>query len=259
MHAHLVQLDIAWEDRPTNHRRVAAMLEAAPPFAGDLIVLPEMFDTGFSFRLDITADRDQGTLRFLRDLAVQYRVTVHGSRTVLDAAGRGLNRTTVIGPEGTTLAEYDKRHPFSLGLPGKRECDVFAPGDRCVTYSWHCGDQSIAVCPLICYDLRFPELFREGLKAGAEMFVVPANWPDTRTAHWRALLAARAIENQAFVLGVNRAGGDPTLRYPGASMAIDPLGATLAEADAREQVIRVEIPRRTLDDWRTRFPAWREA
>jgi predicted amidohydrolase len=91
------------------------------------------------------------------------------------------------------------------------------------------------------------------------MFVVPANWPDTRTAHWRALLIARAIENQAFVLGVNRCGSDPALRYPGASMAIDPMGVVLAEADAREQVIRIEIPRRTLDDWRTRFPAWREA
>lgn len=259
MHAHLVQLDIAWEDKPANFATVRSLLSDHTVSPGDLIVLPEMFDTGFSFRLHATADRDQTTLRFLRDLATQHKATVHGSRTVLDANGRGLNRTTVLGPDGTTLAEYDKRHPFSLGQPGQRECDAFAPGDRCVTYSWHCGDQTLAVCPLICYDLRFPELFREGLKAGAEMFVVPANWPDARTAHWRTLLAARAIENQAFVLGVNRAGSDPALRYPGASMAIDPLGQVLLEADAREQVACLEIRRSTLDDWRTRFPAWREA
>jgi omega-amidase len=109
----------------------------------------------------------------------------------------------VFGAGGKLLAEYAKVHPFTFG----REPEAFEGGDGVVTYAWG----GLTVCPAVCYDLRFPELFRHGLMRGAEVFCLGANWPDARQAHWRALAMARAIENQAFVLAVNRVGRDPHL------------------------------------------------
>ncbi len=254
MRAHLVQLDIAWEDRRANHARAAALLDGAPIAPGDLVVLPEMFDTGFSFALDRTADADALTFAFLRDQARARGITIQGARTVLGPDARGRNRATIVGPDGSVLAEYDKIHPFSFG----RETECFSPGDRAVTYRWASGADSLLVCPAICYDLRFPELFRAGVRAGAELFALGANWPAARAPHFRALLAARAIENQAFVLGVNRVGNDPNHAYAGGSVAIDPQGVELATCDDRERVLTVEIDPATLRAWRAAFPALRD-
>jgi predicted amidohydrolase len=259
MRAYMVQPDTVWEDRSANFDGVEALVGGAWAAPGDLVVLPEMFDTGFSFNLPVTADTDGRTLAFLRRLATTHRVTVHGGRTVLGPDGRGLNRSTIIGPDGSVLAEYDKQYPFTLGPRGLTEADRFRAGDRTVTYAWSWGGASIRVACAICYDLRFPELFRAGLDTGAEMFVVPANWPDTRLFHWRTLLIARAIENQAYVLGVNRVGDDPTpLHYPGASLAVGPRGDVLGEGDDRERVVSVEIDPTEVSRWRERFPAWRD-
>lgn len=259
MRAHLVQFDIVWENKEANYARVLDLLASAQPAPGDLVVLPEVFDTGFTIDLLRSPDENGATLAFQKQLATRWSITVHGCRTVKGPDGLGRNRSTVIGPTGAVLAEYDKHHPFSLGPAGKRESDCFKPGDRLALYDWTCGATTLRVCPTICYDLRFPELFRQGLAAGAEMYVVPANWPDTRVHHWKTLLTARAIENQAFVLGVNRAGRDPALKYPGATMAIGPMGEILAEADEKEQVVSIEIDRRLVDSWRAKFPAWKEA
>lgn len=254
MNAHLVQFDIAWEDKRENFRRVAAMLESAPISSGDLIVLPEMFDTGFSFNVSKTNDADSQTLDFLRGLARARQVTVQGARTVIGPDGRGRNRATIVGPEGAVLVEYDKIHPFSYG----RESEFFSGGERVVTYAWmHAGEKAV-ICPAICYDLRFPELFRIGLLAGAEVFAVGANWPAPRKLHRRALLVARAIENQAFVLGVNRVGSDPTLAYAGGTMAIDPQGNVMAELDDQPGVLTVALDLAALRQWRATFPAWRD-
>ena len=259
MRAHLVQLDIRWADKRANYARVHELVAGARPATGDLVVLPEVFDTGFTLDLLRCPDDDGATLAFQRELAAMWGVLVHGCRTVMGDDGKGRNRSSVIAPTGESLSEYDKQHPFSLGPEGKRESDLFTPGDRLALYDWKCGAHSIRVCPAICYDLRFPELFRRGLIAGAEMFIVPANWPDTRVHHWKTLLTARAIENQAFVLGCNRAGRDPALNYPGATIAIGPMGEILAEADEKEQVVSVEIDRKLVDSWRAKFPAWKEA
>ncbi|MDX2117017.1 MAG: nitrilase-related carbon-nitrogen hydrolase [Planctomycetota bacterium] len=262
MRVHLVQLDCVWEDRDANRRRVAAMLDDAEVGRGDLVVLPEMFDTGFSFRLERTADTDGTTLAFLQTQASQRGVWLVGSRSVLDAADaapRGRNRCSVIGPDGTLVCEYDKVHPFSLGTPGvSRESDLFVSGMRVATTRLGAGDDTLVLCPTICYDLRFPELYREGLRQGAELFTVIANWPDVRAFHFRTLCIARAIENQAFVLAVNRCGKDPSLSYHGGSMIISPLGEVLAEADGREQVLSGTMDVATLRAWRDRFPAWRD-
>lgn len=259
MRAHLVQLNITWEDKPANYRRVERLLSQAQISEGDLIVLPEMFDTGFSLNTDVTADRDGATLRFLAELAEDLNCFVHGARTVHDChCAKALNRATIVGPRGDLLAEYDKIHPFSYG----REPDKFDGGSQIVVYDWASPNAPrgpLRVCPSICYDLRFPELFRLGLLRGAQVFVIGANWPEARAAHWSALLVARAIENQAFVLGVNRVGADPNLRYRGGSAAIGPRGEVLAQAGEDETVLSVEIDPGTMHAWREQFPAWRDA
>lgn len=255
---HLVQFDIAWEDKPANRARVESMLAGAPLREGDLVVLPELFDTGFSFRLERTVDADGATRAFLRDLARRRRITLHGSLTALGADGRGRNRVVVAGPRGDALAEYDKIHPFSYG----RETERFTGGEAPALYDWRwrgSGPGALRVGCAVCYDLRFPELFRAELALGAEAFALGANWPAPRAAHWRALAIARAVENQAFVFAVNRCGADPHLAYAGGSICLDPQGRVLAEAGDDERVLSVEVDPDALRAWRAEFPAWRDA
>ncbi len=257
MRAHLIQLDIAWEDKQANFDRAERLISRADPDAGDLVVLPEMFDTGFSFNIEGTADKDGRTLRYLTQLAQDLGVTVHGARTVHAChCTRAENHATIVGPNGTVLADYAKIHPFSYG----KEQERFEGGSQVMAYSWAgpSGD-SVRVCPAVCYDLRFPELFRRGLAEGAEAFAIGANWPEARAHHWRALLIARAIENQAFVLGVNRCGADPNLKYAGGSIAVGPRGEILGELAADEGVLSVECDPRDVRSWREKFPAWKDA
>jgi len=251
MRVHLVQLDTVWEDKPANYRRVESLLDDADVAAGDLVVLPEMFDTGFSLNVEATADRDGATDRFLSGLAKRFGATVQGGSTARRDDGWGLNRAPVFDPHGVEIAKYDKLHPFSFG----REPERFVGGDRIQTYLWRSEDPSLRVCPAVCYDLRFAELFRLGLTLGAEAFAIGANWPAPRAAHWRTLLIARAIENQAFVFGVNRCGDDPHLRYAGGSMVVSPTGEILAEAAGRETTLSVEIEPEAARAWRAKFPA----
>ena len=253
MRAHLVQMKIAWEDRDANIAHVDALLEGKTS-PGDLVVLPELFDSGFSLNVETTHDANNATAGAIEALARRLQVTVHGSRTILGCDGKGRNQAYIAGPDGCTLAVYDKVHPFSFG----REPEQFTGGNEIMTYVWSSGGESLRICPAVCYDLRFPELFRAGLAQGAQCFVLGANWPSARTAHWRALLIARAIENQAFVLGVNRAGPDPHLEYDGASMAIGPKGEILLEMGPEEGVGSVEIDPAALEAWRAQFPAWKD-
>lgn len=261
MRAHLLQMDLAWEDRQANFRKVEAMLDEAEPSPGDLVVLPELFDSGFSLNVERTADDPpvgRGETRaFLQSLASQRKVLVHGSWTALAADGeRGLNIAALFGTDGREHYRYAKIHPFTFGREGER----FDGGSEvfCVDLRDAGAPQSLKVTPAICYDLRFPELFRAGLERGAEAYIIGANWPVARQAQWRALCIARAIENQAWMLCVNRVGSDPHLSYEGGSMVIDPQGNVLGEGDAREQWLSVQIPRAEVDNWRQSFPAWRD-
>ncbi|MBL8746870.1 MAG: carbon-nitrogen family hydrolase [Phycisphaerae bacterium] len=251
MHAHLLQLDIQWEDPAANRDRVARLIGQSPITPGDLILLPEMFDTGFSVNTAVTADRTGASQHFITRLAAQTRSTVVAGITVIDPQGRPRNRAVVAGPDGAIVANYDKSRLFPLGSPS--EADLLTPGDSPVLFDWN----GLAVSPLICYDLRFPELFAQALKIGAQAFAVIANWPVDRAAHWRALLIARAIETQSFVFGVNRVGRDPNLTYSGGSIGVDPLGIVLAEAGPVEQVLSISVDPGKLTAWRARFPAWK--
>ncbi len=150
-----------------------------------------------------------------------------------------------VAPDGSVV-RYAKIHPFSYG----GEHRVYAAGDRVVTAEI----DGVRVTPFVCYDLRFPEPFRIAA-ADTDLFVVVANWPDQRREHWRALLRARAIENQAYVIGVNRAGDGNGLHYAGDSAAIGPLGETIVEADEREQTLFCDVDPEVVKKLRARFPA----
>jgi len=257
-------MDLVWEDRKANFAAVESMLDATDVQPGDLVVLPELFDSGFSLRVEVTADDapvgSGQTQAFLSGLARSRRIVVHGSWTAIarDVVAReqptGLNIAAAFGTDGAELYRYAKIHPFTYGREGER----FVGGRQMV-----CADladagarEGLRVCPAVCYDLRFPELFRRGLSMGAEVFVIGANWPRARQSHWRALNIARAIENQAWVLCVNRVGADPHLEYAGGSMVIDPQGTVMAEADDAPCVLSAPISRADVDSWRKNFPAW---
>lgn len=254
MHAHLVQFDIAWEDRRENFARVRGLLDAAPLERGDLVLLPELFDSGFSLNTGRTRDDGGETQAFVCALARERSVYVQGSRNVPGPGGKHLNLATIAGPAGEIVAEYAKVHPFSFG----REGEAFEGGRGIVTYAWSTPGGAASVCPAICYDLRFPELFRLGAMRGAEVFALGANWPAPRAHHWRALLIARAIENQAYVLGVNRVGRDPHLIYAGGSIVVSPAGHVVGEMGAEEGVLSARIDLESLREWRRVFPALRD-
>lgn len=230
----ILQTDIAWENKAANHSRVLEFMDAARPEPKTLVVLPEMFATGFSMNVPAVHDSEtHETGKFLSQLAAEYQVNLVAGLVTLGNTGRGLNECLVLTPEGTEAARYAKLHPFTLG----GESDNYQKGQDVVIVD--CGEFKLA--PFICYDLRFPEIFRRAVIRGANLFTVIANWPAVRIEHWITLLKARAIENQSYVIGVNRAGRDPFLEYPGASMIVDPLGRVIAELGPGESSFSAEI------------------
>ena len=246
MHIIACQLDLAWKDKAVNRRRVVELLETQTIPAGSLIVLPEMFETGFTMKVDVAADADGSCLAFVKEIALKHQSTVLAGVVTVDASGKGLNQAAVVGPGGDEITRYTKMHPFTLA----GESEKYRAGDEVITFKL--GGFTIA--PLICYDLRFPERAREAVRLGADVLIYIASWPATRAAHWSALLTARAIENQAYVIGVNRVGNDPKNEYPGLSCVIDPQGKDIAVADDQPTALHTEIDLDSLRAYREALP-----
>lgn len=246
-----VQLDIAWEDKAANHRRVCELLDAAGVAPGSLVVLPEMFETGFSMKTNLTAQDDaRAAERFLRELASRHECAVLAGVVGPVVGGKATNEAVVIAPDGAELARYAKMQLFTPA----GEHIKYRAGERHTLFEW----QGVKAATFICYDLRFPELFRAAASDGAELLVVIADWPEARSEHWVRLLQARAIENQAYAVGVNRCGVDPHVSYDGRTVAFGPLGERLMEADAREQVLTCSVNPDAVRRWRAEFPALRD-
>ncbi len=251
MNVHLVQLDSVWEDPRASFAQVERLLTATPPSAGSLVIIPEMFATGFSLDLSKTcAGAALEAEDFLGGIARRYRVAVLGGITRPGASGKGRNEAVALSPGGQVLARYLKQRPFS----GGGEDLAHERGGEPVIFEW----DGTRIAPLVCYDLRFPELFRAALSAGAEMFVVIAAWPTTRIEHWLTLLRARAIENQATVVGVNCTGQEAQHRYCGRSIVIDPHGNIVADAGEGECALPVQFASEAAKEWREQFPAVRD-
>jgi predicted amidohydrolase len=244
-----LQTDIAWHDRRTNHTRVREMLGDAKPAGGSLVVLPEMFASGFSGDVAAATEGAAESEAYLASLAREFGVAVMAGLATR-SGDCAANISITFGPDGAELARYTKLHPFSTA----REDENYPAGNRIVLFSF--GGFTIA--PFICYDLRFPEIFREATGRGADLIAVVANWPDRRHHHWSTLLRARAIENMAGVIGVNRAGADPAFTYAGGSVILGPQAEVLAEAGAAPAVIRAELSPAAVAEWRAAFPALRD-
>jgi len=251
MRTYCVQLDIVWEDKPANHAKVRRMLADAKPAPGSMILLPEMFSTGFSMNVATVTDHEsRSDQTFLSHLAHEHRCFVVGGFVTTGSDQKGLNQSAVFDPEGHELVRYTKLHTFT---PGK-ETAHYLPGTGITL----CEAGGFRVCPFICYDLRFPEIFRSAARQGAQLFVVIANWPSMREDHWVTLLRARAIENQAYVAAANRCGNDPWLPYPGRSLIVDPHGVVLADAGPSEGIISADIDPAAVESWRRDFPLLRD-
>ena len=241
----LLQMNIAWEDVPENHRRAEKMLFAAAAGGARLAILPEMFSTGFSMDAGRIAQPPGGPSEsFLLAQAKAWNLCILAS---IPEAGQPSprNMALLVSPQGS-VSRYAKIHPFSYA----GEHEHYAAGDRVVT----AVVEGVRVTPFVCYDLRFPEPFRLAA-AETDLFVVIANWPEERREHWRTLLRARAIENLAYVAGVNRVGDGGRLHYAGDSAAISPLGETLAEGGDKKKVLFADVEPPAVQRLRSRFPA----
>jgi omega-amidase len=248
MKLYCCQTDITWENKVANYSRVRKLLTITKPEPGSLVLLPEMFSTGFSMNVAaIEEGAKADTEKFLAQLAQELGVFMIGGVVTTAPDGRGYNQALVVGPDGTALARYSKMQPFSLGGETKN----YMAGEKPVFFAW----QDLKVAPFICYDLRFPEVFRSAIRGGAQLITVIANWPIARIHHWVTLLQARAIENQAYVAGVNRCGTDPKFTYNGRSIIVDPHGTILADAGDGERIISAEISPKVVNKWRAEFPA----
>lgn len=251
MKVYAVQHDITWEDKASNFDKVGTFLESVQPLPGSLIVLPEMFATGFSKDLSKTRETSQReTEHFLKVIAQEYQCWVIGGLVGEGSDGRGRNEALVIDRHGNEVIRYVKIQPFT----GGDEHLVHEAGSEVVTFELG----GLTIAPLICYDLRFPELARDAVTKGADTLVYIASWPIKRAQHWVTLLQARAIENQAWVVGVNRCGADPNFTYPGRTLVVDPHGCIVADAADREGVLEAELSPAVVRSWRADFPALRD-
>lgn len=248
----LIQTELFWENPEANR----AMLEekiAGLDQPTDLIVLPEMFTTGFTMAPERVAEpMGLTTFRWLKQQAAQTRAVVTGSYVVREG-GKFYNRLVWMQPDGTYFT-YDKRHLFRMA----GEHEHYAAGTNRLVVEW----KGWRICPLICYDLRFPVWSRNGGPGGLEFdfLLYVANWPAARAGHWNALLQARAIENLCYAAGVNRVGDDGTGKtYAGESALIDFRGERLFSRKDAEIVHTQTLNRDDLLAYRERFPAYLDA
>lgn len=240
------------EGEPFDARVERMLALVAAQTVADLIILPELWPNGgFTYQLwEATAQPLDGPLvHALQDAARTMSTVVHGGSFIeRHADGSLTNTAVVIDRDGSLNAVYRKIHLFGFA---EGEPKYLRGGDEVVVADTPVGRLGLATC----YDLRFPEMFRRLADDHAEMFVVPAAWPMPRVAHWSVLAKARAIENQLPLIAVNTAGAHGGVVMGGASVIIDAIGQTLAEAGASEEVIEAEIDPAHTRDWRERFPA----
>lgn len=239
----LVQAQLGW-NHPQQNRDHLRALVAEVDAAADLIVLPETFTTGFLGDADLPEEGMDGpTVAWMKALADERRCAVTGSAVIVEN-GHRYNRMLFVSAGGD-VRHYDKRHLFSYGGENER---YTAGAERVIVehLGWRINLQ-------VCYDLRFPAWCRN--RGDYDLMLFVANWPSRRVAHWSALLTARAIENQAWVIGVNCAGeGGNGIRYPGCSVVHDPMGVCVADLGAEEKAQIVELDLEMVGSTRARLP-----
>jgi predicted amidohydrolase len=245
----IVQHDIVWEDAAATCEHVRPMIAKAAADGARMIVLPEMFATGFSMHPERVAEDEGGpSEQFLLERAAEHGAYLVASLAQRGADGSYRNNAIVAAPDGL-VHRYAKIHPFTYS----GEHEHYTAGDEFLTVQVDSFRMSI----FVCYDLRFADEFW-GLAERTDAYVVVANWPQARSEHWRLLLRARAVENQAYVVGVNRVGTGKNLVYTGDSAIIDPLGRAVAECPCGESIASADIEAATVQHTRTTLPFLRD-
>lgn len=241
-----IQHDITWEDKDANFAHLRPQIAAAADKGARLIALTEMFATGFSMASTTLAESHDGpSTRFLREQAQTHDIWIGGSIVQRHPSVRlPYNQFVLAGPAGQ-VHRYAKMHPFTY----HGEHEHYAAGSQSITVDI----EGLRITPFICYDLRFADIFWERATQ-TDCYLVVASWPSPRRAHWRALLTARAIENQAYVVGVNRVGSGGGSDHVGDSMVVDPAGETVVDAGSKEQAILADIDPSVVAKVRADFP-----
>ncbi|MGE0879732.1 MAG: nitrilase-related carbon-nitrogen hydrolase [Acidimicrobiia bacterium] len=241
-----IQHDVVWEDAKATCARLAPMIAGAAGAGARLVVLTEMFSTGFSMNTAAIAEAPDGpSVTFLRQQAAAHGIWLCASVPVLvPGHTKPFNRLTLATPEGDAHS-YDKIHPFTYS----GEHEHYDAGTSFLTVDV----EGLRCSFFVCYDLRFANEFWE-LAPSTDCYVLPANWPESRRLHWQSLLQARAIENQAYVVGVNRVGQGGKLHYVGDSRIIDPLGELLTTGARAETTLIADIDPAMVAATRERFP-----
>jgi len=245
----LIQSDLFWEDKNKNLEKIGKIISQSPSDS-DLVILPEMFNTGFSMKAREMSERDGPvTLEWMIDIAGKFNFGVCGSY-IVEENNHFYNRWIFASPE-KEIWTYDKRHLFILSGEAKH----FTRGTKRMVFSF----RGLRICPNICYDLRFPVWSR--IRNDYDLLINSANWPESRRDVWITLLKARALENQCFVAGVNRIGIDGTgIKYCGDSMIIGPRGEIVASGKQNtECIISGDISLDNLADFRNKFPVLNDA
>lgn len=240
----LIQYNPAWEDKESNKQKILSLVREIEGV--ELFIFPEMTLTGFTMKSQEMSETIQGeSFRFFSLLAKEKASNVFAG--IIERRDKRVYNTIIhIKPDGDLVKLYRKIHPFSYS--GENEhFDAGVKPAYTKIRTWKIG-------LTICYDLRFPELYRKYGKKRTHLIVNIANWPDTRIEHWRTLLKARAIENQCYVAGINRVGKDPKLLYPGFSSVFDPMGKDLVAVENEEKVIVVELDKNYVKEVREKFP-----
>lgn len=244
-----VQMDIAFGQPDLNFQQAAEYMEEAVRNGAETIVLPEMWNTGYALtELEALADSTNRTLDFLVGFAKKHNVNIVGGSVSTKKQGGFYNTMYVVNNSGELVSEYDKAHRFGL----MDEHIHLEEGSRLGTFELDgtvCGG-------VICYDIRFPEWIRAQALNGAKVVFVPAEWPEARIDHWRILLQARAIENQCFIVAVNRVGSDPKNEFGGSSMVIAPWGEIRLDMQKQEGIGYADIDLSEVEEVRKRIPVF---
>ena len=241
----LVSLNQIWEDKILNWALCKEYIKNAANVGVDLIVFPEMTLTGFSFNTQSISEdqKDSKTIEIFSQIAKKYNIAIVFGMVIKNQA-KAFNESIFISSHGSVIGEYTKIHPFTFAGEGK----YFDSGDRLEVVQY----QSMNIGLSICYDLRFPEIY-SAMAQNCDLIINIANWPKKRMSHWKALLKARAIENQIFIIGVNRTGIDGNdLEYADSSCAYDANGELIPSSSEGNMHI-YEIDKQWQEDYRSTF------
>lgn len=241
----LAQIDIYWEQKEENKKKCSQMIQEAKEKGVDFIVFPEMTLTGFSMNTELIAESQENsdTISYFRKEAVKNQISV-GFGVVIKGEKKAENKFIIMDCSGTILTDYSKIHPFSFG----EENEHYIKGEQVV----NCQLNDFTISPLICYDLRFPEIFQVCSRK-SNLIVVIANWPTIRRGHWITLLKARAVENQCFIAGVNRFGDGNGVDYSGDSIVVNPYGEIITHCLPSEGLIVTDINVKLAEEYRKEF------